>query len=508
MASLQSFMIKLPCSVKELCLDITLQCGQSFRWKKTPTGKWTGMIHKTVWTLSQDLENIYCVLHNYSQKDDYEIICETKDTLNSNSMQEQNSTIKGKRRPNSKQISFVDQKTYKRKKQKIDENQMCKLEVKEEVAGSVPVNVKSETTFPHNADVHNCQGLTRRSQSKKRPETLEESQNTTKEFNKDCRLQHAGDSLISSIKSEETCEVFDTKDKDNVSTILKPVLAISDLVDSCKEDLKDFTSSEYCNPPPKILEYYTQLLKSYFRLDVSLQDLYAEWSEKDPNFARVAPSFPGVRMLDQPPVENVFSFICSSNNNINRISQLVEKLCIHFGDVECEVDGKVWHSFPRVEQLCSSGIEAKLRDLGFGYRASYISQSALFLSSCGEEAWLNSLKLLPYEECHQQLLKLTGVGPKVADCISLMSLDHLGSIPVDTHVFQIAARDYLPELRTCKTVTAKVYAKISEHFRHLYGPYAGWAHSVLFSADLKKFSSAKQKTGEQKKGKKKQQSKV
>ena len=112
----------------------------------------------------------------------------------------------------------------------------------------------------------------------------------------------------------------------------------------------------------------SNIIKSYFRLDMNLQNLYSDWSRKDTHFARVCEKFPGVRMLDQPPLENVFSFICSSNNNIARISQLVEKLCVHFGEVAGTVDGKVWHAFPSVEALTKEDTEQKLRDLAFGYR--------------------------------------------------------------------------------------------------------------------------------------------
>lgn len=59
-----------------------------------------------------------------------------------------------------------------------------------------------------------------------------------------------------------------------------------------------------------------------------------------------------------------------------------------------------------------------------------------------------------------------------------MSLGHLEAIPVDTHIYQIAARLYLPELKKQKTVTDKIYNEIGEHFRSLYGPLAGWAHTV------------------------------
>ena len=62
---------------------------------------------------------------------------------------------------------------------------------------------------------------------------------------------------------------------------------------------------------------------------------------------------------------------------------------------------------------------------------------------------------MPYPEAKTELLKLTGVGPKVADCILLMSLDQPSSVPVDTHMFQIAAQNYLPHLKKYKTVTDK-----------------------------------------------------
>lgn len=59
-----------------------------------------------------------------------------------------------------------------------------------------------------------------------------------------------------------------------------------------------------------------------------------------------------------------------------------------------------------------------------------------------------------------------------------MSLNHLEALPVDTHVYQIAAHNYLPHLRGKKNVTEKMYVEIGDHFRSLYGDMAGWAHTV------------------------------
>jgi len=234
-------------------------------------------------------------------------------------------------------------------------------------------------------------------------------------------------------------------------------------------------------------------LKDYFQLKIDLPSLYLKWSKNDPIFDKIALNYPGVRMLRQDPVENVFSFICSANNNIARISGMVEKMCLEYGELVTEFESVKYYSFPNLENLSHPEVEAKLRELGFGYRAKYIQQSAAFILSKGGVPWLYSHRMLPYTEARQSLLQLAGVGPKVADCVLLMSMDQAAAVPVDTHMFNIA-KQYLPHLEQNKTVTDKVYLEIGNHFRSLYGEYAGWAHSVLFSADLKHLKE--NKTGE------------
>ncbi|CAG5047652.1 unnamed protein product [Parnassius apollo] len=229
------------------------------------------------------------------------------------------------------------------------------------------------------------------------------------------------------------------------------------------------------------------LLKKYFRLDHDLRKYYKEWSEKDKLFQSACKQFYGIRMLAQEPVENLFSFICSQNNHISRISSMVDKLCMFYGEEICNHDGVKYFTFPEVEKLSDPQVESKLRELGFGYRAKFIQKSAAQIVEWGGEKWFNSLQEMKYKDARKELMKLCGIGPKVADCICLMSLNHLEALPVDTHVYQIAAQNYLPHLRGKKNVTDKMYAEIGDHFRNLYGDMAGWAHTVLFCADLKKF---------------------
>ncbi|CAG9760750.1 unnamed protein product [Ceutorhynchus assimilis] len=243
-------------------------------------------------------------------------------------------------------------------------------------------------------------------------------------------------------------------------------------------------------------------LSNYLHLDVDLSEYYPKWSEKDPNFKDAAEQFYGIRILRQDVVENIFSFICSQNNHISRITSMVEKLAEYYGEKICDINGITYYSFPDVEKLAADGVEQHLRNNGFGYRAKYISNSAKLIADGGGNKWINELQEMKYEDAKKNLMTLMGIGAKVADCICLMSLGHLQAIPVDTHIYQIAARLYMPKLGKQKTVTEKIYNEIGEFFRDLYGPLAGWAHTVLFCADLKKFQDNKVETAKTSKHKK------
>ena len=118
------------------------------------------------------------------------------------------------------------------------------------------------------------------------------------------------------------------------------------------------------------------------------------------------------------------------------------------------------------------------------------------------EIWLRQLRNLNTFAAREELLKLVGVGRKVADCILLMSLDKVFSdtpilylnlpfflifqkevVPVDTHVHQIALKHYgfKSMSRGKVTMTSKIYDELNYKFLSIWGDYAGWAHSVGFS---------------------------
>ncbi|EDO27821.1 predicted protein [Nematostella vectensis] len=138
----------------------------------------------------------------------------------------------------------------------------------------------------------------------------------------------------------------------------------------------------------------------YFQLNIDLQDLYKKWSAADINFSKVAKSFTGIRTLRQEPVENLFSFICSSNNNIWRITSMIEKMCSKYGEKVASVDGIDYFSFPTVSSLADPKVEQDLRSMGFGYRAKFINKSAQLITEYGGQDWLLSLRKQSYQDAH------------------------------------------------------------------------------------------------------------
>lgn len=140
----------------------------------------------------------------------------------------------------------------------------------------------------------------------------------------------------------------------------------------------------------------------------------------------------------------IVRFICSSNNNIARITNMVHTLCRTYSPLlvslppPCTNSGSLeaisYHPFPPPSVLAAPNIASELRSLGFGYRADFIQRTARMLvdrhgSATVQglmeppEKWLMTLRNEDTTKAREELLQLSGVGRKVADCVLLMSLD-------------------------------------------------------------------------------------
>ncbi|SCV04863.1 LANO_0G13080g1_1 [Lachancea nothofagi CBS 11611] len=250
-------------------------------------------------------------------------------------------------------------------------------------------------------------------------------------------------------------------------------------------------------------------LARYFRLEVPLGSLYEnEWLLRDSKFINKSPS--GVRILSQDPWETLVSYICSSNNNISRITKMCHALCTEFGNLIGNYDGVDYYSFPTSNEIAQRASEEALRVLGFGYRAKYIIATARKMalerlqmsdSEC-LQSWRDHLQ---YEQVREKIMGFSGVGPKVADCVCLSGLEMDDVVPVDVHIARIALRDYkfnakkqdVEELQvryrelpiTRKKVNYELDL-IRSMFKERWGSYAGWAQGIVFAQEVGKTSGA------------------
>ncbi|GEM09568.1 N-glycosylase/DNA lyase [Rhodotorula toruloides] len=270
----------------------------------------------------------------------------------------------------------------------------------------------------------------------------------------------------------------------------------------------------------------TPLVRAHFQLDVDLDELHRQWARDDPRFRRKIEMdsgnrLEGIRVLKQDEWETLVSFICSANNNIARITLMVNRLCAALGSplphpshftpscvhspsllpsapLSPPNDSSLF-SFPPPQALADpKRIDPLLRQLGFGYRAPFIPSTAQTLLSTASalgvspQSYLASLNRDEFTrdgkgiaQARERLVEFKGVGRKVADCVLLFGMGWNEIVPVDTHVFQIAVRDYsFPSPRSA-SLTPQLHDRVSSFLADKWGPYAGWAQQVLFFADLK-----------------------
>lgn len=225
------------------------------------------------------------------------------------------------------------------------------------------------------------------------------------------------------------------------------------------------------------------LIRDYFRLDDDVNSIYAYLSERDPHITELLQKFNGLRILRQDPVETLLSFVCSAANSIPRIMAAIDLLSIEYGDLVCERESLCYYAFPRLEHLAESEQLSHELNRALGFRGDNIRMVARQVIGNGGRDWLMSLREMNYSDAKSSLMKIKGVGPKIADCVCLFSLDKDVAVPVDTHVRQLAHRLFLPEMRS-RTVTDAVYRKVVEAFEDRYGKYAGWAQEFLYFEDL------------------------
>jgi N-glycosylase/DNA lyase len=229
------------------------------------------------------------------------------------------------------------------------------------------------------------------------------------------------------------------------------------------------------NAPPHSFE-------SLFRLDWDAEAVFREIVARGPELEPYLRREPGLRVM-RPGMarEAFFGFLCTPNNHMVRIRQMIRHLAARAPRLE--TGGRFQaHGWPSIDQIASIPEEELRRD-GFGYRAATIPAIARQVLALGGEPWIESLRAAGFDEARGALMSLKGVGPKLADCICLFALDLTEALPVDTHIWQAATRLYFPEWEG-KAVTTQRYEAVGALFRERFGKLAGWAQQALFYDNL------------------------
>lgn len=157
---------------------------------------------------------------------------------------------------------------------------------------------------------------------------------------------------------------------------------------------------------------------------------------------RAIKEYSGIRILRQDTWEALCSFIISQNNNIPRIKGIIERLCTAFGDDLGNGD----FGFPSAERLAKCSVE-DLAPLRSGFRAKYIIDAAQKVA--GGAIDLDILATENMDVCRAELIKIKGVGAKVAECTLLYGCGRIEAFPVDVWVKRIMAELYPEGLPEC-----------------------------------------------------------
>lgn len=187
----------------------------------------------------------------------------------------------------------------------------------------------------------------------------------------------------------------------------------------------------------------------FFDLETDYEKLKKEFSKVSPLMKRACEYAPGIRILNQDPWEALCSFVVSQNNNIKRIMGIIDRMCSFYGG----------GGFPTAKALADAN-EDDLRMLGLGFRAPYIVNTARAVYE--GEIDLEKLRTMEIDQARAILMKVKGIGPKVADCALLFGLHRLDCFPMDVWMKRVMA--------TC----------FAGQDKSIFGPCAGVAQQYLF----------------------------
>lgn len=204
----------------------------------------------------------------------------------------------------------------------------------------------------------------------------------------------------------------------------------------------------------------TDYFYNYFDLANNYEEIIAKINQEN-DISYATEYGKGIRIVRQNIFETIINFIISANNNIPRIKGIIDKLCNSIG-AEC----MGYHAFPTISEMVNAGREF-YNSIGTGYRADYLYSSACMIN----EGFDLNIDNMDTSTAKKHLMKLKGVGPKVADCILLFAYHRMDVFPVDTWITKI----YMQECKICANNNT-----MNKYLVDKYGDLSGYVQQYLF----------------------------
>ena len=217
------------------------------------------------------------------------------------------------------------------------------------------------------------------------------------------------------------------------------------------------------------LEEFNEIWIDYFDLNTDYQSIRKSLANNE-ILANAMEYGKGIRILNQNHFEMLISFIISANNMIPRIRKSIEVISMRYGKFICEDENRKYYSFPTVEELSKATVEELREFAKVGFRDKRIFDTVNMIKN--ENIDLDNFENLETDILREELLKFSGVGNKVADCIMLFSYKRGEVFPVDVWIKRVMEELFIKEETPVK--------KISKEADRIFGKYAGYAQQYLF----------------------------
>lgn len=217
------------------------------------------------------------------------------------------------------------------------------------------------------------------------------------------------------------------------------------------------------------LKEFDEIWMDYFDLNTDYKEIRKVLSNNE-ILPKAMEYGEGIRILNQNHFEMLISFIISANNMIPRIKKSIEVISMRYGKFICEDENRKYYSFPTVEELSRATVEDLREFAKVGFRDKRIFDTVNMILN--EKIDLDNFKNLETDILREELLKFSGVGNKVADCIMLFSYKRGEVFPVDVWIKRVMEELFIKEETPVK--------KISKEADRIFGKYAGYAQQYLF----------------------------